>query len=107
MDRQDRERVVRTIRELEVVARELRERREPIDPTELVHGAQARCGVDPSKYDLALAEDHDLVILEETALREAVSDAGDPGPYDCISREASSGKPGDHSATAHLNVIRR
>jgi hypothetical protein len=107
MDARDRERVIRTVRQLEIVARELRERGEPIDPTELVHGAQARCGVDPSNYERALAEDPDLVILEETALREAVSDASDPGPYDCISREASTGKPGEHSATAHLNVIRR
>jgi hypothetical protein len=52
-------------------------------------------GVSLDAYKAALKEDPGLADLENNALKQAVAEAPDPGPYDTISRESPSGQPGD------------
>lgn len=107
MDPRRRERIVNAIRELEKAATEAHRADPSFDTEKLTPEVLERLGVDPEDYARALAEDPDLALLESAALREAMGDPPDPGPYGCISREAPTGKPGDMSATARQNVVQR
>jgi hypothetical protein len=55
--------------------------------------ACARAGEDPEELARAIREDRSLLELEMEVTKEALTTAPDPGPYDAISREASSGTP--------------
>lgn len=107
MNREDRDRIVLVIRELENAARETHASGCPVDTEKLTHDVLARLGVDPSTYSRALEADPELARLERDALQEAVTEPPDPGPYGCISREAPTGRPGDEGVTARRNLIPR
>lgn len=57
--------------------------------------ACARAGITPEDYAEAVRADSTLVDLETQSLNQATVGTTDPGPYDAISRESSSGQAGD------------
>ena len=60
-------------------------------------GACKELGVSPTLFDGVIATDADLEQLKKMAITEALAGSTDPGPNDAISREASTGQPGDHA----------
>lgn len=73
-------------------------RAKPDDPKVVPLALAAACverGVSPQAFDDAITADPELERLKGEALREAVLGATDPGPYAEVSRESSSGLPGD------------
>lgn len=68
------------------------------DPQRVSRALAAACraaGVAPDAFDAAVAAAPELEQLTSNALQEAMVGSTDPGPNAEISRESSSGQPGD------------
>jgi hypothetical protein len=92
--------VIRAIRVLaESVKRtligEIDERAAPnVDMSELLAFACRVTGLLPSDYVIMIALDAELGVLEKEALDEALLGTPDPGPYDAIPPNSSTGSDG-------------